>query len=129
MFDVDATTMDPEERSAREAMSTAVRIVDEIPAVQGNLGLGTQHIQDLAVMVLLDGHARLARITGGREGMTVSEIRDSLGLTQSRASDAVARLAKRDLVSTRTPPGDGRMTVVELTPKGWRNRARRRGNR
>lgn len=94
-----------------EALARA--ILDAVPVVRGEL-LQARH---LALVLALNG----------KDGATITELRDVLGFAQSSTSELVDSAEQLELVERTKAEHDGRLTVVRLTPKGRRVLARRRG--
>ena len=66
---------------------------------------------------LADGYALLSLI-GGSGSITPTEAAARLGLPVTTASDRIRRLEERGLVERRPNPGDGRSSLLSLTPRG-----------
>ncbi|WP_432842911.1 MarR family winged helix-turn-helix transcriptional regulator [Dactylosporangium sp. CA-092794] len=64
------------------------------------------------------GSLEVLRVVGRTPACRVNDIADALSITIGGASQAVDRLAARELCARRPNPGDRRSSIVELTPAG-----------
>jgi len=64
---------------------------------------------------------------GERTGLNLTQLAEDLGVTKGAASQMIARLVKKGLVSKTAAPETRREVVLELSEAGWRGyRAHRR---
>lgn len=85
--------------------------VERMPMVRGHRGPHDRTMGGAA-------RFRLLAALRDREGMSVSEIAESIGVDQPRASRLVNDSAERGLVTRRADDRDARRSVVELTEAG-----------
>ncbi len=83
------------------------------------LGISLRSVAAAPVPLTVPQHRLLVLVSsdGPRRTGTLAE---DLGVSQSNASRLVARLAERGLVRRVADPGDGRVSVVEVTAAGRR---------
>lgn len=69
---------------------------------------------------LTPSQARVIFTIGGTEGMTCKEIGDITLITKGTLTGVIDRLEEKNLVERWSVEGDGRKTIVALTPEGER---------
>jgi len=115
----------PAERSVSpsEALTRARAIMDEVPVASAVLDA-----RIIALLVLVESAPDHPAARGyGIKGLTVSTIRDELGVAQATASEMTASAEGLGLVMP-VPDHDHRISAWALTAKGKRLRIQRRGS-
>jgi len=115
----------PGERSVSpaEALTRARAIMDEVPVASAVLDARV-----LALLVLVESAPDHPAGRGYDEkGLTVSTIRDELGVSQATASEMASAAERLGLVIP-VPVDDHRVSAWALTAKGKRLRMQRRGS-
>lgn len=69
-------------------------------------------------MGLTAGQADCLRFFSSREGASVTELKDHLGVTHQTAQGLVRRMAAKGLLSSRRSQKDSRVLLVSLSPQG-----------
>lgn len=70
-------------------------------------------------MNLYQGQPRMLMLLWERDGLTQSEIVETLELRQPTVAKTIERLQKKGILFTRADTSDKRMVKVYLTPKGY----------
>lgn len=110
-----------------EAMQAVRAIMSEVPKAAGGWPSCVFDARIIAILVFLDGVDASGQGVGrGVKGALVAQVRDALGIRQSRASDLLRVAANAGLVE-RVPTHDNRESSFALTAKGRRVRALRGG--
>lgn len=72
----------------------------------------------MAAIGLTSGQADCLRFCLEREGGTVTDLKNYLGVTHQTAQGLVRRLAEKGLLESSRSPQDGRCQVLSITPAG-----------